>query len=269
MSADNKFHFDEDTILPLVLKWQETKEECLLKEIFKKSDCMIRALVFSRGIYQYMEINEIISLIHIKIWRGLHLYTPLRGRLYSFLVRVIHNRITQAQLDTKKVVHHESLDSEEMENAAKYEDDDGAGMEELEHKIMKVKTICTDPKELEAQRWLVKSLISSSFEIRRHHAANAMTRVYGIHGGRSRQLHDYTLLEVRRALLQGIKIPKVYVRELDGTRQKHLKKYREFLTGANFNRLVFLMKNLSISIIEEFGVANVLYGFTNAVALFE
>jgi hypothetical protein len=267
MELNAKFHFEEDAALAFVLEWQKTGSERAFEEFLKTTDGMIKALVFSRGIHQYMEIAEIISLIQIKIWKGLHLYNPGRGRLYSFLVRVIHNRITQAQIDTKKQIHHESLEDDEWDGIATHEDYDHTGTEDLWHKIMKVRTICTDQMEIDAQRWLVTSFISSSFDIRRHVAANAMTRVYGIDKVRSRQLHDYTLLEVRRAILCGNVVPEASARNLCGTRQKALKKYAKELSPGDFSKLVFLMRNLSSSLIVD--VRHVLDGFPGSVPLFD
>jgi DNA-directed RNA polymerase specialized sigma24 family protein len=267
MESNAKFHFEEEIALAFVLEWQKTKCERAFEGFLKTTDGMIKALVFSRGIHQYMEIAEIISLVQIKIWKGLHLYNPSRGRLYSFLVRVIHNRITQAQIDTRKQVHHEPLEDDEWDGVATHEDYDHAGTEDLSHKIMKVKTICTDQMELEAQRWLVTSFISSSFDVRRHVASNAMTRVYGITKARSRQLHDYTLLEVRRAILDGNVVPEASTFSLCGTRQKALKKYAKSLTKKDFSKLVFLMRNLSSTLIVD--VRHVLDGFPDSVPLFD
>src|SRR6266446_563014 len=263
---DAKKVFSEKDTLPLVLEWQDTKSDRVLEKIFESCDNLIRALIFSRGIYQYMEIDEILSLIRFKIWRGLHLYSAVRGSLHNFLTRVIHNRITQIQIDTKKVIKHESLNDEEGEYAASTYPEDNHGIEDLSHRIMKVQTICTDERELEAQRWLVKSFIKSEFDIRRHHAANAMTRVYGINKSRSRELHDYTLLEIRRCLVESIRIPHVELDQLCGTRQKALAKYWYILGEDEFDEIVFLMKNLSSSLVSD--VFHVLYGFPGARLLF-
>jgi hypothetical protein len=261
-----KYSFDEEATQELVLRWQKTKCERTLEDIFRNADGMIRALIFSRGIYQYMETAEVLSSIQFKLWKGLPRFDPTKGRLYSFLTRSIHNRISTLQADTYKSPNHESLDEEQWENMNHATDDDGYGVEDLSYRIMQVKTICTDEHELEAQRWLVKSFISSGFHIRRHDAANAMSAVYGINRVRARQLHDYTLLEVRRAVIDGTTPPTVTTNDLCGTRQKALRKYANELTQAEFSLLVFLMRNLSSSIIED--VSCVLYGYTTAKPLF-
>jgi hypothetical protein len=131
---------------------------------------------------------------------------------------------------------------------------------------MQIMTICVDEKELEAQKWMVKSFIKSGFDIRRHHAANAMTRVYGISKARARELHDYTLLEIRRCLIGATRPPKVGLADLCGTRQRALAKYSKVLSGTEFDELILLMRNLSSGIVSD--VYHVLYGFPDAKPLF-
>lgn len=258
--------FDEQLTKELVKNWQHIKSDLILEQIFKQTDRLLRALIFARGIYQYMELQEIISMIQTKIWRGLHLFDPERGTLHNFLTRVIHNRISQAQIDTSKNTRHASMDDEDCLDVPHDNDENCFGMEDLVWRIYQVRTTCTDEMELEAQRWLVKSFVDSSFTIRRHHAANAMSTVYGIDRVRSRQLHDYTLLEVRRAILDGVVPPDVDPEKLKGTRQKALRKYYDLMTPEDFSKLCFLMKNISSSVVGN--VWDVLDGFPDSKPLF-
>jgi len=141
--------------------------------------------------------------------------------------------------------------------------------EDICHRILQTQTICTDEHELAAQRWLVIcGFLYSEFKLRRHEAADSMTIVYGITRARSRQLHDLTLLEVRRQLLDVMDIPEVEVSDLRGTRAIALAKYAALLVPADFSRLVYLMRNLAPIIIEQGRIDWILDGYPNARLLF-
>jgi hypothetical protein len=140
--------------------------------------------------------------------------------------------------------------------------------EDVLHRIGQVRTRCTDEHELEAQRWLVRGFIDSEFKLRRHQAANALIIGYGIDYSRSRQLHDATLLEVRRQLLGLMEIPEIGVIDLRGTRAIALAKYAERLSNADFSKLVYLMRNLAPVIIEEGRIDWILNGYPGARLLF-
>jgi hypothetical protein len=119
------------------------------------------------------------------------------------------------------------------------------GFDDLKWRVYQVQTTCTDQHELESQRWLVRGLLDSEFQLRRHEAANAMSIVYGLSHQRSRTLHDQIMLEVRRQLLGVVEVPEIDVSCLCGTRGFALARYAEQLSGADFSKLAFLMRNLS------------------------
>ena len=121
--------------------------------------------------------------------------------------------------------------------------------DDLRWRIFQVKTVCSDPYELESQRWLVKGLLDAEFKLRRHEAADAMSIVYGLHPNRARVLHDQTLLEVRRQLLDVVQIPKIDISRLCGTRGHALARYSTQLSASDFSKLAYLMRNLAPTII--------------------
>jgi hypothetical protein len=264
--SDTAFKFDEENTLPLVLEYQKTRCEIVLAKILDKCDDMIRRKIFSSSVWQFMELEEIVSLIKTKIWRGLPLYKPSRAPLFSFLTNVIQNKIKQIQIDTAKAPRQPSIDDEEFLWDHPSESKEAHGIDDISDRMMRAQTICTDACEVEAQRWLVKSFIASEFNIKRHVAANAMASVYNVPCSRSRELHDYTLLEVRRALLTHAKPPDIKPSDLIKTRQKTLRKYSIFLTKSEFNRLAFLMKNLSVTLIDN--VYHVINGYPDSRPLF-
>jgi hypothetical protein len=131
------------------------------------------------------------------------------------------------------------------------------------------KTTLNDSFELESQRWLVRGLVDSEFQIRRHEASDAMTIVYGLSPVRSRQIHDQTMLEIRRELLPITKIPTITKGNLRGTRGFALAKFADQLSPADFSKLVFLARNLSpVAVIPAGGLDWVLNGFPGARPLF-
>jgi hypothetical protein len=141
---------------------------------------------------------------------------------------------------------------------------------EIAYRVMQVKTISRDRNEVSSQRWLVRNLLTSGFRFYRHEAADAMTVVYGIEPNRARRLYDITLLSIRRMLIGERKLKPVQIGALSGTREKALLRYRLRLSEPEFARLMFLMKNLAPSLIEdgEFTLENVLYGRNDEISLF-
>jgi hypothetical protein len=68
-------------------------------------------------------------------------------------------------------------------------------------RLRMVRTPCTDPFELRAQKWFVESFLDCEFHIKRHQAANCAMQVYGLDHRRSRDLFDLTLVAIRRELI--------------------------------------------------------------------
>lgn len=82
-------------------------------------------------------------------------------------------------------------------------------VKDIEHKVRQAKSAYTDPFERRAQRWFVESFLGSAFTLRRHEASDAVMRVFSLTHRRSRQLHDATLLAVRRKLIAEKRLPLV------------------------------------------------------------
>jgi hypothetical protein len=89
------------------------------------------------------------------------------------------------------------------------------------------------------QRWLVKGMLDSEFRLKRHQAADSMRIVFGLDWARSRQICDLTTLEVRRQLLDIVKVPAITRANLIGTRGHALSKYSEQLSPEDFSKLAF------------------------------
>jgi hypothetical protein len=88
-------------------------------------------------------------------------------------------------------------------------------------------------------------LLDAEFKLRRHESANAMTVVFGLSPRRSRVLHDATVLEIRRQLIDIVEVPPRTRANLIGTRGHALARYADQLSPEDFSRLAFLMRGLS------------------------
>ncbi len=248
----SKHIFDEESIKALVLEWQESPTDTLFAEILDRVDGVIHAIVYTRGIHRYEDLDEIIQKLRIKLWKVLPMFDVERGSLFNFITIVTHNTLGHINTElinrANRFCSTESINGERsILDSTPAPDVDQCNSDDVTYKLMKVRTTRTDPMELDAQRWLVKSFIDAGFLLRRYEAANAMTRVYGIPGDRSRQLYDETLVEIRRQVIDCIKIPKAG--KMRGTRQKPLTPFRECLSPARFDKLVFLLRGIAPSVL--------------------
>jgi DNA-directed RNA polymerase specialized sigma24 family protein len=263
--------FDETQVKALVVEYLRTKDGDIFADILNKIDGVIHAIIYERGIHRYEEMDELVQKIHIKIWRVLGKFDPSRGKLYSFITIVTHN--TLGHINTELINRSAKLTPLECDGERSLLDtlpakEDSSEMhEDVSVNIKKILTTCTLDKEIAAQRWLVRSFIDSHFSIRRHESANSMMKVFSISKERSRELYDQTLLEVRRQLLQYVKIPIVKVSQLRGTRQKPLASYFKTQGQDRFNKLVFLMGGVAPS--ANFNPNNLIDGSPFSKQLFE
>ncbi len=266
-----KHFFDEEEVKALVVLYLKDKSEDIFAEILRQIDGVIHAIIYERGIHRYEDMDELVQKIHIKIWRVLGKFDPARGKFYSFITIVTHNTLGHINTElinrSSKFTPLEINGDKSLLDTLPAKDDDSEMREDVSVNINKILTTCTIDKEINAQRWLVRSFVDSNFSIRRHEAANCMMKVFAISKERSRELYDQTLLEVRRQLLQYAKIPMVKVSQLRGTRQKPLALYFKTQGQERFNKLVFLMRGIAPS--ANFNPANLIDGSPFSKKLFE
>jgi hypothetical protein len=266
----SKHIFDEVVIKALVLDWQEDKSEATFEKILQLIDGMVHAIVYTRGIHRYEDMDEIMQKLRIKIWRVLDMFDVERGSIHNFLTIVVHNTLGHINTElinrAARFCSTESLNGERsILDRTPAPETDTSPTDDLTYRLMQVRTTRHDPQELEAQRWLVKSFIDAGFLIRRYEAANAMTKVYGIPGDRSRQLYDETLVEIRRQVIEFIKIPKAG--KMRGTRQKPLAPLRDSMSEERFDKLVFLLRGIAPSV--RLCTLEIIDGYRLARPLFE
>jgi hypothetical protein len=212
------------------------------------------------------------NALRVKIWRKLAKYDPAKGRVFTFFSLLANQAL--AEVWAKKRLHQTRYNPTGIESldhwySTEPEVRQTENLDDLTWRIFRVKTTLSDSFELESQRWLVRGLVDSEFQLRRHDASDAMSIVYGLSPVRSRQIHDQTLVEIRRELLPITKIPIITKGNLRGTRQFALIKFANQLAPADFWKLVFLTRNLSpVAVIPAGGLHLVLHGHPDARPLF-
>ena len=103
-----------------------------------------------------------------------------------------------------------------------------------------------DETELATQRWYVESFYDDRFASRRCACADAAMGVFQLAHARSRELHDLTMLEVRRVLYDDLpQRPQIVPGRLHGTRLAWMARYAPLLSQDEFTKFVTLMRNLS------------------------
>jgi len=218
------------------------------------------------------DYDEIRAYVLRRMFHGLaNRYDPARGSLFNFVTKLTENSLIDLlRRKVARAKHVAPLDDEMIARIGVNGAEHRHACAEITYRVMQVRTITRDRHEIEAQRWLVKNLLTSDFRFFRHEAADAMSIVYGIAPDRARKLFDITLLSVRRMLIGQRTLKPVEVGQLSGTKAKALLRYRSRLGDAEFARLVFLMRNLAPSIIEtgEFTLQDILYGPPGERALF-
>src|SRR5260221_1766593 len=265
--------FCEEQIKAMVLEWQSDQRTELLNEILLRTQPLITGVLLSRSKHTE-DFDELLNTLRIRIWKKLPKYDSTQGRIFSYFTLVCHQAVDE--LWAKRRLYQERymptsvevLDHPKHSSAPEVRRTEV--LDDLHWRIFRVQTVCTDEHELQAQRWLVKGLLDAEFKLYRHEAADAMTVVFGISPARARQIHDGTLLEIRRELLPITEIPRITTTDLCGTRQYALGKYANRLEPPEFSKLVFLMRNLAPAIIPKHErIDLILDGFPGARRLFD
>jgi hypothetical protein len=164
----------------------------------------------------------LLSDVHYKLLKAVDKFDPQKGSAFSFLSCIIQNTLRSSVTNTRTVANRFVEFNEATANNLRTngETESQDVIEDLTHRIrVGVKTTVTDPGEVAMQRWYVDSFIDGAFELRRHQCADAAMAVYNLSHGRSRELYDLTILEVRRVLYDDIaRRQKIVPGRLLGTR---------------------------------------------------
>ena len=140
------------------------------------------------------------SKIRVKVWKSARLYDPGKGTTFSFVARIIQSISYSAVADAwNRAERFCELNGENYYHPCGA--DSRFAVADIESRVFSIKTPCTDPYELQAQRWFANSFLDCEFHIRRHQAANCAMQVFRLDYVRSRWLFDLTLLSIRRELI--------------------------------------------------------------------
>jgi hypothetical protein len=244
-----RYYFEPDYGEQLIATFNATGDIAVLNELLKYAEPLIDSILTYRGTYRYEATDELTQKIRLKIWKSLRLYDSAKGTAFSFISKIIASTTASAIAETwtrndRFVEINETVAGSMPANLASDET-----LQDIVHKVRKLKTVCTDKAELRAQRWFVESFLSSGFSLRRHEAANCAMKVFDLSHARSRQLYDLTLLEIRRQLINERRLDPVQPADLRGTKIAALIRYANYLCAEDFSRLATLMVNLAPALV--------------------
>jgi hypothetical protein len=239
---------NEREMLAAVIRYQQTLSSDDAGRVLELVDPLIRGML-ARAATVRMDHDDAYARLRIKIWKALKSYKPGSGRVFSYLNAVVQNcvrTICNEQLkDNREILPLDEATELPVDECRSREE-----MEDVHYRLMQIRTICTKDNELEAQRWLVRSLIQSDFSLPRHEAVRALRIVFAVDLKQGRLIHDRTVLELRRTLLNGRqRFPSINVAELRDKRERGLLKWKPYLSQAHFEKLVYLLRGLAPVII--------------------
>jgi hypothetical protein len=243
------YYFDPCYARELIEKFNATGDEQALDELLKHTEPLAKSILEYRNTTKHESIDELLSRIRIKLWRSLRLYDAQRGTAFSFCAKIISSTASSivgevwAREDRFLALSEADLCSQAADPAH------AEAIAEIEYRVRQVKTGCTDPAELRAQKWYVESLISCAFKIRRHEASNCAMDVFGLDHVRSRQLFDLTMVAVRRELIPNRRLHPVSPFDLRGTKIQAVMRYAKYLSSAEFSRLATLLRDIAPSVV--------------------
>jgi hypothetical protein len=127
----------------------------------------------------------------------------------------------------------------------------GELLEDIADKLRReAKSALCDEDERAMQRWYIQSFCAEGFEARRHVCANCAMRAFGSDHGRSREIFDLSMLEVRRVLYDDLRRRKPVVPgRLSGTRCYWMTRLKPLLSDTEFVKFFWLLKDLSPGVI--------------------
>jgi hypothetical protein len=242
-----------------VLRYQETKLGRDAEIVLHLADPLIRGMLGRAATAFGLDLEESRCKVQFKIWKALSSYRPESGRIFSYLNATVQNHTRS--LCNEHIKNHERwvaftdlAPAEESENleASINPWRSAEALEDIQHKLCSLRTLCTRENELRAQKWLVRGLIQSEFSIPRHEAVKALRIVFNVDLKTGRLVHDKTILELRRVMLNGRQhFPPINVCKLRDKRERGLLKFRPYVSQENFDKLVYLMRNLAPIIISD------------------
>jgi hypothetical protein len=201
-------HFDNVRLESLIAAHQTGSNPAALAEIVSLTQERALTLIRFHKTIRYRPEDELLSDVNFKLLRAVEKFDPAKGSAFTFVSRVVMNVLCTSVTNARKSADRYLELNEGIANnlAANVDSQARDAIDDLVHRIRSnARTTLTDALELSAQRWYVESFTEDGFESRRHQCANAAMAVYNLSHGRSRELFDLTMLEVRRILYDDLK----------------------------------------------------------------
>jgi hypothetical protein len=240
-------HFDNVRLESLISAYQTGTNPAALAEIVTLAQARVLTLIRFRKTARYCAEGELLSDVNFKLIRAIDKFDPAKGSAFTFVSQVVMNVLCTSVTNARRAsAKYTGLDDDLIDTLpAKSEDRTVA--DDIAHRIKAgARTTLTDPVELSTQRWYIESFTADGFESRRHECANAAMSVHNVSHGRSRELYDLTMLEVRRVLYDDLKGRQpISAGRLLGTRFAWMACYRPLLSESEFTKFVILARNLS------------------------
>lgn len=218
-----------------------------LDEIVRLVEPRARTLIRFFKTHHYRPEDELLSDINFKLMRSVLRFDAQRATGFAYVSRIIESTLKTSVTNQRRNWARYSELSVELANTLPAKADNLEGTDDLVFKIKSwVKTSLIDPIEVAAQRWFVESFCQEGFSARRHTCADACMGVFQLSHARSRELHDLSALEVRRALYDEIRKPtQIIASRLFGSRCAWMVDYRAMMSAEEFTKFFYLMKNLA------------------------
>jgi hypothetical protein len=239
-------HLDNVQLEAAIFRYQNG-DAGSLGEVIRLVERRALTLIRFHQTNKYQSESELLSDIAVKLMRSIGKFDARRASGFAYVSRIIDSSLKTAVSNQRR---HWSRNVEldiELTNTLPAKADDQSVCDDLVFKAKsRVKTTLTDETELSACRWLVESFCNDGFASRRHACADACMGVFQLSHARSRELHDSSMLEIRRVLYGDLKPRKQIIPgHLLGTRAAWMSRYSPLLTESEFTRFCVLMANLA------------------------
>jgi hypothetical protein len=239
-------HFNNAGLERAIACFQAQGDVQSLSEIVRLVQPRAETLIRFYKTSHYRPEDELLSDINHKLLRSVTQFDPAKGSAFTYVSKIIDSSLrTSVSTQRRNWQRHCEL-SDELANSLHAAVDDRSTADELAHKIRAgAKTMLTDRREIEAQRWLIDSFCQDGFHFRRCQCADAAMGTFQLSHARSRELYDLTMLEVRRALYDDVQHEPISPGRLLGTRAHWMAQYQSLLSADEFVKFFVLMRNLA------------------------
>jgi hypothetical protein len=239
-------HLDNNQLEASIARFQKGDRNAL-DEIIALATPRAQTLIRFHKTSIYRSEDELLSDCHSKLMHSIGRFDPSRATGFSYVSRIIESSLKTAVTNQRRSwSRYAELDGE-LANTLPARTEDWSVADDLIHKIRsQARTTLTDETEISAQRWFIESFCQEGFTARRHTCSDICMGVYQLSHARSRELHDLTALEVRRALYDDFKPPKrIASAELLGTRCAWMVDHRALMSESEFTKFVILLRGLA------------------------